>query len=72
MLKAQQNTNISQGKVLPEPSCHTTTGLEIPSTAEVKENNLNTNFIKMIEILKEEMNKSLKENLEPPLQCTTW
>lgn len=65
----QNTVNISQGNMArPEPSYHTRAGLELPKTAEAKENNINIYFIKMIDIFKEEINKSLKENQEPPLQ----
>lgn len=39
----------------------TTASLEYPNTAEPQENDLKINFIKMLEVLKEEINKSLKK-----------
>lgn len=45
----------------PEHSYFTTTNPEQSSTAEEPENDLTTNFMKMIEVIKEDMNKSLKK-----------
>jgi hypothetical protein len=46
---------------LPEPNYSTTEITEYSNMVEAQENNLNYNFMKIIESLKEEMNKSLKE-----------
>ena len=45
----------------PEPSYPTAANSECSSTVEAQENQLKTNFMKMIEVFKEDMNKSLKE-----------
>ena len=47
-----------------KPGYPTTAGPEYSNTAATQENDLNTNFMKMIEVLKEEMNKPLKESQE--------
>ena len=41
-----------------EPSDHKTGRLEHPNPEKAEENNLNYNFMKMIETLKEEMKKN--------------
>lgn len=54
----QKITTVSQGDMsLLEPSYPTTTGHEYFNIAEEKKNN----YIKTIEVLKEEISKSLKE-----------
>lgn len=63
MLKHQcKNTiNSSQGNITPpEPSHPTTASHRYSNTAVSQENDLETNFIKIIEVLNEEMSKSLK------------
>lgn len=45
----------------PEPSYPTTTSPENPDTTEAHENDLKTNFTKMIEVLKKKNNRFLKE-----------
>lgn len=44
-----------------EPSHTTTASPDYPNTAETQGNNSKNNFMKIIEIHKEEINKSLKE-----------
>lgn len=44
-----------------EPSYTTTAGPEYSNTAEAQENDITTNARKMVEVLTEEMNKSVKE-----------
>lgn len=44
-----------------EPSPPTTASPEYSSIAEAQEKDLKINYIKMIEFIKEEINKSLKE-----------
>ena len=44
-----------------EPSCPTTAGPEYPSITEAQEKDLKTNYMKIIEVLKEEMDKSFNE-----------
>lgn len=44
----------------PEPSHHTTTSPEYSNTTKVQVNDLKSNFMKMIHVLKEEINQSLK------------
>lgn len=44
-----------------EPSYPTRAGPEYSSIAETQGKNLKTNYLKMIEVLKEEMNKSFNE-----------
>jgi hypothetical protein len=44
-----------------EPSYPTTASPEYPKIAEAQENDLKTNFMKLIEVLKAEMNKSPRE-----------
>jgi hypothetical protein len=46
---------------LQEPSYLTTAGHEYSKIAETQEKDLKANYIKMIEVFKEEMNTSLKE-----------
>lgn len=43
----------------PEPNYPATASSEHPNTAIAQENNLKINFMKMIKILKEKVNKSL-------------
>lgn len=47
-----------------EPSNPTTARPEHSNTAKAQENDLKTDFMKMIEVLKEEMKKSLEEYQE--------
>lgn len=55
--------NNSQGNMLPpEPSYHATESPEYFKATESQEKDLKPNFIKMIELLKEEINKSLKNH----------
>ena len=46
----------------PEPSYRTAASPDYSNTTKAKENELKINFMKIIEVLKEEINKSLKEN----------
>ena len=50
--------NNSQGNIVPELNCHTIASHEYFNTAEAQANNLLTNFMKMIDVLKKEMKKS--------------
>lgn len=55
----------NQGNILPqEPSYPTTGRPEYCNTTEAQEKDLKRNFMKMIDILKEGVNKSLKEIVE--------
>ena len=47
-----------------EATYPTTVNPEYSSTAEAQENDLKTNFMKIIEVLKQEINKSLKKSRE--------
>lgn len=51
---------------LPEPSCPTTASPEYPNTAEAQENDLKTNSMMMLDVLKEEMKNSRKEIEKQP------
>jgi hypothetical protein len=54
--------NNSQGNMSPSELSHfSTVSTEYPNTAEAQENELKINFIKITEILKKEINKSLKK-----------
>jgi len=59
---SKNTMNNSQCNVPPqETSCPTAVSPEHAKTDEVKENHLKAYFMEIIEVLKEEMNKSLKE-----------
>lgn len=52
----------SQGNMAPpKPSYPTTANTEYSNTNEAQQRNLTTNFVKIIEMIKEDMNKSLKK-----------
>ena len=50
----------------PDPSYPTIASPKYSNTTEAQENDLETNLMKMIEVLKEEMNKPFKEIQENP------
>lgn len=57
--------NNSQGNISqPEPSYSTTAGFKYFNTAEAQGKDPKTNLMKVIEVLKEEINKSLTESQE--------
>lgn len=59
----------SQGnKAPPEPSSPMTTRPEYSSTVAAQGNNLKNNFTKMIEVLKQEMKKKIKEKTNKNLE----
>lgn len=49
---------------LPEPSYHTRTSPEYSNTADAQGKDLKTHIKKLIEVLKEKINKSIKESQE--------
>lgn len=53
--------NSQDGVVPPEPTTLWQQSLNIPMQLKAQENDLKANFMKVIEILKEEMKTSLKE-----------
>lgn len=57
--------NKSQGSMSPLDSIYLITGgSEYPRPAEAQQKYLNINYMKMIQVLKEKMNKSLNERQE--------
>lgn len=61
-LEHKNTINSRHGNMsLPEPGYPTIAGSEYSNINKAQENDLNTNYMKMLEALKEEINKSVKE-----------
>lgn len=62
--QCKNTINGIQNSMSPEPSSPTTSSPEYSNTAVAQGNDLKTNFMKMTEVFKEEMSKTLKESQE--------